>query len=60
MTRAVEFFNSQNRRPYKLSLSMGCSTYDSENESLDAFLKHMDNNMYEAKRIRHEELEKRS
>ncbi len=55
INRSVEFFNSRNTRPYKLSLSLGCSSYDSDNETLDQFLRHMDNNMYDEKKKRHEE-----
>ena len=56
----VALFNDTEGRQYRLSLSMGYSIYDQENESLDDFLKHMDDNMYEEKQINHiSELEKR-
>ncbi len=56
----VALFNETEGRQYRLSLSMGYSIYDQEHESLDDFLKHMDDNMYEEKQINHiAELEKR-
>ncbi len=49
----VELFNETENRHYKLSLSVGYSIYDPENETLDDFLKHMDDNMYEEKEKNH-------
>ena len=49
----VNNFNTTKSRPYKLSLSLGCSMLDQENDSLDDFFKKMDNAMYENKIKRH-------
>ena len=49
----VENFNSTKSRQYKLSLSLGCSLYDQENETLDNFFKKMDNAMYDNKIKKH-------
>ena len=46
-------FNDTENRRYKLSLSMGYSIFDTSNETIDDFLRHMDDNMYEEKEIRH-------
>lgn len=51
--KEVTNFNSTKSRPYTLSLSLGCSIYDQENETLDNFFKKMDNAMYENKIKRH-------
>ena len=44
-------FNRTHRRPYRLSFSMGCSLWH-PGEPLDAFLRHMDERMYEEKRAK--------
>ena len=49
----VDLFNETENRQYKLSLSLGYSIYNPETESLDDFLKHMDDNMYEEKEKNH-------
>ena len=49
----VDLFNRTENRQYKLSLSMGYSIYRPGKDSVDDFLKHMDDNMYEEKQIRH-------
>ncbi len=49
----VELFNETENRHYKLSLSVGYSIYNPETDSLDDFLKHMDDNMYEEKELNH-------
>ena len=52
----VELFNETEGREYKLSLSLGYAIYSPEKESLDDFLKHMDDNMYEEPETRHAQL----
>lgn len=49
----VSLFNETEGRQYKLSLSMGYSIFNQDSETLDDFLKHMDDNMYEEKQINH-------
>lgn len=49
----VDLFNETEGRQYKLSLSMGYSIFNQDSETLDDFLKHMDDNMYEEKQINH-------
>ncbi len=49
----VDFFNEHENRQYNISLSMGYSLYDPNKDSIDDFLKHMDDNMYEEKQLRH-------
>ena len=49
----VDLFNETEGRQYKLSLSMGYSIFHQDSETLDDFLKHMDDNMYEEKQINH-------
>ncbi len=49
----VDLFNETEGREYKLSLSTGYAIYDPKSESLDDFLKHMDDNMYEEKNLKH-------
>ena len=49
----VKLFNETEGREYKLSLSLGYAIYNPEKESLDDFLKQMDDNMYEEKETKH-------
>lgn len=49
----VDLFNETEGRQYRLSLSMGYSIFHQDKETLDDFLKHMDDNMYEEKQINH-------
>lgn len=49
----LKLFNETEQRQYQLSLSLGYSLYDSENGTLDGFLKNMDDNMYVEKRVKH-------
>ncbi len=49
----VDLFNETEGREYKLSLSTGYAIYDPKAESHDDFLKHMDDNMYEEKNLKH-------
>ncbi len=49
----LDIFNETEGRQYKLSLSLGCSMFDRENETTDEFFKHMDDNMYEEKVQKH-------
>ena len=49
----VDLFNETEGRQYKLSLSMGYSIFHQDSETMDDFLKHMDDNMYEEKQINH-------
>lgn len=50
----LDIFNTTEQRQYKLSLSMGYSIYDRECDTMDSFFKHMDENMYIEKSVRHE------
>ncbi len=54
----VVMFNETEGRQYKLSLSLGQSIYDPSRDSVDDFLKRMDDNMYEEKERRHAEMGK--
>ena len=54
----VDLFNETENRQYKLSLSMGYSIYQPETDTLDDFLKHMDDNMYEEKNQNHNQSKK--
>ncbi len=49
----VDFFNEHESRQYNISLSMGYSLYDPNKDTIDDFLKRMDDNMYEEKQLRH-------
>ena len=50
----LKLFNETEQRQYKLSLSLGYGIYDPAKESsIDAFLKHMDDYMYEEKNEKH-------
>jgi diguanylate cyclase (GGDEF)-like protein len=49
----LKLFNETEQRQYQLSLSLGYSLYDSENGTLDGFLKNMDDNMYVEKKVKH-------
>ena len=51
----LDIFNETEGRQYKLSLSMGYSIYDRENDTMDSFFKHMDDNMYIEKSTHHSE-----
>ena len=50
----LKLFNETEERRYKLSLSLGYSIYDPAHDSIDNFLKHMDDNMYKEKNETHE------
>ena len=43
-------FNESEEKPYKIHFSIGYSTYDSKRDSMDDFLRRIDNAMYEDKR----------
>lgn len=43
-------FNETEEKPYKIHFSIGYSTYDSKRDSMDDFLRRIDNSMYEDKR----------
>ena len=45
-------FNKSGAKPYKLSFSLGLSSFSGNTEP-DSFLKEMDRRMYEEKRIKH-------
>ncbi len=45
-------FNESEQKPYKLEFSIGYSTYESKHESIDDFLRKIDDSMYEEKRRR--------
>lgn len=49
----VNMFNDTENRQYKLSLSLGYSIYDPAKDTVDDFLKHMDDNMYDEKNAKH-------
>lgn len=49
----VDLFNETENREYKLSLSLGYAIYSPDKASMDDFLKHMDDNMYEEKEEKH-------
>ena len=49
----VEVFNDTESREYKLSLSVGYATYDPKIDTMDEFLKKMDDNMYQEKDTKH-------
>ena len=49
----VRLFNETENRQYQLSLSLGYSIYDHEKDTVDDFLKNMDDNMYEEKNVKH-------
>ena len=53
--QAIDEFNATSDAPYKLSLSMGASAFSPETDTTDDFLRHVDERMYEKKRIHHEE-----
>ncbi|NLM19557.1 MAG: GGDEF domain-containing protein [Clostridiaceae bacterium] len=43
-------FNESEKKPYKINFSIGYSTYESNHESIDDFLKKIDTYMYEDKK----------
>ncbi len=49
----LKLFNETEERRYKLSLSIGYSIYEPAHDSIDNFLKRMDDNMYEEKKEKH-------
>lgn len=49
----LKMFNETEERRYKLSLSLGYSIYEPAHDSIDNFLKRMDDNMYEEKKEKH-------
>ena len=49
----VDSFNENEVREYKLSLSVGYAMYDPQNNTMDEFLKQMDDNMYKEKETKH-------
>ncbi len=53
----VDMFNETEHRQYKLSFSIGYSIYNRDKDSIDEFLRHMDDNMYEEKERRHSEMD---
>ncbi len=46
----VEQLNDTGNRPYRISLSMGSAIFQPGNESIDGFLRQMDEHMYQNKR----------
>lgn len=56
LRKEVDSFNETEGRQYRLSLSLGYSIYDPARDSVDDFLKRMDDNMYEEKERRHAEM----
>ncbi len=51
----VTSFNESAKKPYQLQFSFGYSTYDSQHETIDDFLKKIDDSMYEDKKRKVEE-----
>ncbi|MCR5669543.1 MAG: GGDEF domain-containing protein, partial [Butyrivibrio sp.] len=49
----LKLFNETEQRLYKLSLSMGYSIFEPGKDSVDDFLKHMDDKMYKEKEETH-------
>ena len=49
----LKLFNETEERRYKLSLSLGGSVYEPAHDSIDNFLKRMDDAMYEEKKEKH-------
>ena len=49
----LKLFNETEERRYKLSLSLGGSIYEPAHDSIDNFLKRMDDAMYEEKKEKH-------
>ena len=49
----LKMFNETEERRYKLSLSLGYSIYEPAHDSIDNFLKRMDDNMYLEKKEKH-------
>ena len=49
----LQLFNETEQRQYQLSLSLGYSMYDPSTQTIDQFLKNMDDNMYEEKKLKH-------
>ena len=54
INKESSLFNQHSNKPYKLHFSTGTSFYDHKNGSTDAFLREMDQNMYEEKRAKQE------
>jgi len=50
----LRIFNETEGRQYKLSLSLGYSIYDIDKGDKDSFFRHMDANMYEEKKTKHQ------
>ena len=53
LTEAIDEFNRTTETPYKLSLSTGSSAFVPGEDSVDDFLRRIDNRMYDQKRQRH-------
>ena len=51
---AVADFNKQGGKPYRLRLSMGVSAFEPGTDTVDDFLRRVDEHMYEQKRRHHE------
>lgn len=49
----VNIFNETENRQYKLSLSLGYTIYEPGKDTVDDFMKRMDDNMYEEKNQKH-------
>jgi len=52
---AISAFNAAGSKPYKLSLSMGCSAFNAENQTINEFLNLIDRTMYDCKKRFYEE-----
>lgn len=53
--REEKEFNESGKKPYKLSFSLGTSTFGGDSDP-DDFLKEMDRNMYQEKKMKHGEV----
>ena len=58
LRKSVEKFNASRKLPFDISLSLGYAIYDCEKDgSSSAFLKRLDEKMYQEKEIHHREAE---
>ena len=52
---ALDAYNADSGKPYRLELSVGHAVFDPKTGDIDALMKEMDANMYEVKRLHHGE-----
>lgn len=53
--RAVDELNATHKKPFRLSFSMGSAFFNPSTDSVDSFIRQMDNAMYEQKREKMEQ-----